>query len=246
MNNPNEFHIGYLPTSPPSYAKHTRLVTVILVVLIPLIMAILAAAQHPVDEGRFEFGIYKDFTGVLVEEPLPYLILTNADTGETEHALLSSFGKFGLPAFAAGNNGKQISFKGSLIERKGMKMIEMNSPESFNVLADAKDSITPFESIGPVTLSGEIVDTKCFLGVMRPATGKVHRACAIRCLEGGIPPAFRVVDAAGQERVMLLAPKAGALLNLDLQLAGTPVEISGELERNANTLVLRVGKVNRL
>lgn len=246
MNQNNEFHIGYLPKSPPSYAKNTRLVALLLALILPALIALIAAAQQPVDEGTFEFGVYKNFTGVLVEEPLPYLILTNSETGKTEHALLSSFGKFGLPAFAKGNNGKQVSFKGSLITRKGMTMIEMNDAQSFQVLAEAKDSILPFISLGTVTLAGEIVDSKCFLGVMRPATGKVHRACAIRCLEGGIPPAFRVIDSDGAERLLVLAPKAGKLLDIDLQLAGIPVELTGELERNGEMLVLRVDRVRRL
>jgi hypothetical protein len=29
-----------------------------------------------------------------------------------------------------------------------------------------------------MTLTGEIVDSKCYLGVMNPGQGKVHRDCA--------------------------------------------------------------------
>ena len=31
----------------------------------------------------------------------------------------------------------------------------------------------------------------CFLGVMKPGRSKPHRACAVRCISGGIPP-FKV------------------------------------------------------
>ena len=49
------------------------------------------------------------------------------------------------------------------------------------------------------------MDTKCFLGVMRPATGKVHRGCAVRCLSGGAPPALLVRDEQGNGVALLLA-----------------------------------------
>ena len=45
-------------------------------------------------------------------------------------------------------------------------------------------------ALGTATLAGEIVDSKCYLGVMNPGRGKVHRDCAARCLSGGIPPAL--------------------------------------------------------
>jgi len=38
---------------------------------------------------------------------------------------------------------------------------------------------------------GEIVDSKC-LGVMTPGQLTTHRACAIRCISGGIPPVLHV------------------------------------------------------
>jgi hypothetical protein len=34
---------------------------------------------------------------------------------------------------------------------------------------------------GPVELTGEIVDSKCFLGVMVPGSGKTHKECASLC-----------------------------------------------------------------
>lgn len=49
----------------------------------------------------------------------------------------------------------------------------------------------------PVTLDGELVDSKCYLGTMKPGDGKTHKSCAILCLRGGIPPLF-VSKAAAQ------------------------------------------------
>jgi hypothetical protein len=47
-------------------------------------------------------------------------------------------------------------------------------------------------SLGTQTLIGEIVDSKCYLGVMNPGALIPHRACAIRCISGGIPPVLLV------------------------------------------------------
>jgi hypothetical protein len=42
---------------------------------------------------------------------------------------------------------------------------------------------------GLVKLTGEIVDSKCFLRVIAPGSGKTHKECASLRLRGGIPPA---------------------------------------------------------
>ena len=65
------------------------------------------------------------------------------------------------------------------------------------IQASAKDerraqSDAPYESLGKQTFVGEIVDSKCFLGVMNPGRLTPHRACAIRCISGGVPPVLLV------------------------------------------------------
>ena len=62
---------------------------------------------------------------------------------------------------------------------------------------------------GTVELTGEIVDSKCFLGVMVPGSGKTHKDCASLCLRGGIPPALYVQDRAGHSSLLLLAGPSG-------------------------------------
>jgi len=64
--------------------------------------------------------------------------------------------------------------------------------------------ITKSMDLAAVELTGEIVDSKCYLGVMNPGNGKVHRDCAVRCISGGIPPAFLVRDADGRSKILLL------------------------------------------
>jgi hypothetical protein len=61
-----------------------------------------------------------------------------------------------------------------------------------------------------VTGCGEIVDSKCFLGVMNPGEGTVHCDCARVCLRGGIPPMLLIRGARAEEALVLLVDAAGA------------------------------------
>ena len=128
------------------------------------------------------------------------------------------------------------------IVREPLRMIELNRPDTFAILdRDAAPAPQPATSpLGEGRFVGELVDTKCYSGVMRPATGKVHRACAIRCLRGGVPPGLLVHDRKGDGVVFLLAGPSDEPLRYDVQLAGTLIEVTGTLELNGETPVLRV------
>ena len=93
--------------------------------------------------------------------------------------------------------------------------------------------------LGIQTLRGEIVDSKCYLGVMKPGRGKPHRACATLCIRGGIPPVLRVETGSGEYRHFLLTDKAGGAINDRLlDLIAVPVEIAGRVLRTGDLLVL--------
>jgi hypothetical protein len=124
-------------------------------------------------------------------------------------------------------------------------MIELKRPDTFTILdQDAASAPQPTTSpLGEGRFVGELVDTKCYSGVMRPATGKVHRACAIRCLSGGVPPGLLVRDSKGDGVVFLLAGFGDEPLRYDVQLAGTLIEVTGALELNGETPVLRANSI---
>jgi hypothetical protein len=94
--------------------------------------------------------------------------------------------------------------------------------------------VSPSSSRGAaVTLRGEIVDSKCFLGVMVPGEGKTHKDCASLCLRGGIPPAFVVRDREGRTALMLLVSESGGSLaghEAAVRLAAEPIELTGVIE----------------
>ena len=93
---------------------------------------------------------------------------------------------------------------------------------------------------GTVELTGEIVDTKCFLGVMVPGSGKTHKECASLCLRGGIPPALYVEDRAGHSSLLLLVGPTGEPIGATaLQAAGEAISLTGSIRRRGGWLVLR-------
>jgi hypothetical protein len=242
------FYIGYLKAMPAGFARHVRAAVVVLSVVVAAASVTVAALQRPFDSGGFEFGVKRTFEGVLYEDPIPMLHVTapSGANGAAANLLLVGWGKSGLPAFARGHGGKKVRFAGSLIYRQDRTMIEMNDAASFEILGDPEpaERRTRMESLGSVRLMGELVDTKCFFGVMRPATGKVHRACAVRCLYGGAPPGLLVRDAEGSAFVALLAGSRGRPLEYDVEWAALNVTATGTLELHDGVPVLRADSLS--
>lgn len=238
----DEFYVGYLPTAPVGLARRVRRAVIGAALLAGLAAASLAASQVARAPGLFEFGTYRDFEGILFETPLPMLRMTAE--GSDGRLLLVGFGKAGLPDFARGHHGQRVRFRGSLVVQGKLSMIEMNDPESFEVLDPSPSRPSErAQVLGAVTLTGELVDTKCYFGVMRPATGKVHRACAIRCLSGGVPPGLLVRDGTGGATVFLLAGGEGEPLQFDLEWAALEVTATGSLELHGELPVVRVQRL---
>ncbi len=86
--------------------------------------------------------------------------------------------------------------------------------------------------LGPARLRGEIVDLKCYLGVMKPGDLKSHKACAIRCLSGGTPAGLVVRATDGDAAVLWLVGRDGHPLGRELlDVVAEPVEVTGDLLR---------------
>ena len=244
MNRKEEFYIGWKDKAPSLIASRVRRVVVVLALLAAAVSAVAAISQRAVDRGIFEFGRGRVFEGVIYEMPIPMLHVT-----EPKHAnlILVGAGKHGIPEWARGHEGLKVRFAGSLVYRDEMMMVEMNAPESFEVIGDPQpgELLQASEVIGPVALTGELVDTKCWFGVMRPATGKVHRACAIRCLSGGAPPGLLLRDEQGNAVTVMLTGADGKPLDFDVQWAALPVEATGRLEINDGIPILYTAQFER-
>lgn len=238
----SDFYIGYLPTAPAETARFIRRFVAALALLVLISAVAAGATRASLDSGVFEFGNVTKYHGYLQVEPIPALRIAGEPGGHT-WLLLTGFGKFGIPEEMRAHHGEMVEFEGTAIYRRGMTMVEVTRPETFRALGAAPADMIPepAERLGRVDLTGELVDSKCFLGVMAPSAGKLHRACAIRCLSGGAPAALRVRGrTADDEVVILLAEQNGARPPINLQWAGMPVRVRGSLEKQAGFALLRV------
>lgn len=96
-------------------------------------------------------------------------------------------------------------------------------------------------SLGIMTLTGEIVDPKCYFGVMNPAEGRAHRACAILCLRGGITPVFVAKDRTGATAHLLITGLRGEPITEELlRWVGEGVAGKGEVVRMGRWLTWRL------
>jgi len=234
------FYVGWQKTAPRAIAAFLRLRGGLVLVALCVVFFAAAFFQNPVDVGTFEFGVERTFTGTLYESPLALLQVDPGGAGGGKNFVLVGEGKFGPPPGLTAKNGDRVRLVGSLITRNGAAMIEVHRPESVEVLETSAGPAAPVVALGNGEFVGELVDTKCFFGVMRPATGKVHRGCAARCLSGGVPPGLLVRDGEGNGVVLLLAGEPGKPFKIDSELAARTLAVRGALELHSGTPVLRV------
>src|SRR6266581_6869072 len=230
----NEFYVGYLPKAPSGIARRIRAVVVFLLVFAAIAAIVFAKVQSTFAPSVFEYGKVGTFEGTIEATPYPTLIVAGPGSTEPKASryLLVAEGKHGADSQVAAFTGKNVQLRGTKIYRDNQTMLEVASG-SISPKGDSAQSVPPSQELGAFELSGEIVDSKCYLGVMNPGSGKVHRDCAARCISGGAPTAFVVRNASGQTRVLVLIGVTNAG-----RYAAEPVEISGQLMRLGLTLVL--------
>ena len=142
-----------------------------------------------------------------------------------------------MPFEVCAASGHPVALEATRIARAGTEVLEV-VPGSMRVDGSAVVGGKPrAEELGTFTLRGEIVDPKCFFGVMNPGEGRLHRACAILCLRGGITPVLVVRDRTGAEIHVALRVPASEADGL-LQRVAEPVEVSGLVSREGHWLVM--------
>lgn len=237
----NEFYVGYLPKSPVGIARRIRGFVVLLFILATIAAVVFARVQRTFAPSVFEYGKVSTFEGTI--ETTPYPILIVAEPGFTEpkasRYLLVAEGKHGADSQVAAFAGKTVQLRGTKIYRDKQTMIEVVTG-SISVMGDSKQPRQASKELGNFELIGEIVDSKCYLGVMNPGSGKVHRDCAVRCLSGGIPPVFATNDFNGRPAILLLTDHSKAPLPKEAFLGrvAQPVRIRGGVVQTGDTLFL--------
>lgn len=238
----SDFYVGYMPKAPPVLARFLRRAVVAVGLLAAVVALLLVTGQMPFANSTFEYGKVRSFDGTIALNPYPVLLLARpgqvAQSDARSEYLLVAPGKHGADVLASGFDGKQVRLQGQLIYREGKTMVEL-VPGSIVASGGSAADQEPLQDMGPKTVSGEIVDSKCYLGVMNPGQGKVHRDCAARCLSGGIPPIF--VSTEGGEQYLLLDMNGKALRRDDLrEFIAEAITVEGELKLRGRTQFLEI------
>ena len=210
-----------------------------------------AALQRPMGKGDWNMGEIREWRGIATAEPYAMLRTTDLD-GTPRTALLGCQGKCGVSAKIGALAGKPVVVQGSLIQRGTHSMIAVIDGLDWireDVGGDIDGLAFPKpEPVMEVSLNGEILDTKCWFGAMRPSSGKVHKACASLCIRGGLPPAFYVKDPQDQSALMIMT-SGGFGHNKDLlPYVADPVSITGQVQRFGDLFLLDapVSAISRL
>jgi hypothetical protein len=190
----SDFYIGYSAAAPDRLAWFLRRIILLLVCGVVFIAALLVLGQHPFASSRFDYGKKTTASGTLLIEPVPLLV----DNGRSY--LLVAEGKHGAYNIARAFEGQSVSAEGELIQRGDTQMLQVR-PQSIHASAVASQRPVT-RDLGDQLVEGELVDTKCYLGVMNPGEGKVHRDCAARCISGDVPAAI-----VGGEEVITISRK---------------------------------------
>ena len=239
-----EFYIGYASPMPLRLARFVRSVVIAISCGVVAWAVVLSASHVALEGGIFEFGRPKTFAGTVVEHPYPALRLDRPDSSIGPWPLLVAPGKHGAGALVAGLDGRHVTLIGTRIQRGSNTMIEVE-PDS--LVSQASSSRSGHSSLlvdqsadDRVELTGEIVDSKCFLGVMVPGSGKTHKDCASLCLRGGIPPAFHVQDRGGNSSLLLMTGTDGEPIGAPaLHVVGEAISVAGSVQRQGGWTVLR-------
>lgn len=241
----DEFYIGWQDKAPPSYAQKVKRAVLVLVIIVPIVAILLVVAQRPFATSTFEITQLRTLEGILIKEPIPCLKMpTGIDAKgvqQFQRVLLIGFGKkSATPTLEAiekaqkqSFNGKAVKLEGKLIYFDGKLAMELSTGvAAFKGFTVVKDAPSLQQKLGEATLRGEILDPKCYLGVMRPGEGKPHRSCAIRCIEGGIPPFFKVTTKEDAHQYFFVLDENGQPINDKIaKYVADEVQICGSVEQ---------------
>lgn len=243
--------IGWLPM-PRAYTRFLAPVAAGLVVAAAATAALLARGQRSPGDGRWDDGQATTFVGIASAEPYAMVRVPGAEPGgPPATVLLVGEGKFGAKGRVRPYDGRPVRVAGTLLTRGGWRMLELAAGEDGLRPADlpahelAGLRRSPPRPVGRVTLRGEVVDAKCYLGAMKPGGGRTHRGCALLCLKGGIPPLF-VSRGVGTDpsTYLLVGEDFGPAADSLLDLAGLPVVVEADVDRVDDVAVLRLAARN--
>lgn len=241
----DEFYVGYLAMP----RGHRRFLTAAIPACLTLMLAsalALAFTQPAPGLGVWDIDAPVSLTGDLHATPYPMLRVSEpaADAGLY---LLVQPGKLGAAGVVAPHDALPATVRGYLLHRDGRRIIELDAAASALAVAPAAAPTPPPEiawQAERVTLSGEILDAKCYIGAMKPGHGRGHKACAITCIQGGIPPVLVTATPQGPAYHLLVdqvgAPLTDEALATILPIVAEFVSVTGRPGRLGEWHVLAI------
>lgn len=239
----DEFYVGYLPSVPSGVARVVKGAVLLGLGLVLAVGALAAALQGDPGPARWP-DEQVTLEGYLTLKPYPMLVVP---TSQGMHSvILTNPGKCGAgdaatcgprdetPGLAdtlAPLEGRWVAASGTRLSRGSWDALELaDGPDRLRASGGQGGEAPKATASTPIRVRGTIVDPKCYLGAMKPGEGKVHRACAVRCIAGGIPAAIVVETPGGDELALLCNADRGTLAKDTEFLAhvGDEVEVEGE------------------
>jgi hypothetical protein len=240
----SEFFVGYLPT--PAGSKRFLRWGVLAIGLVAggLVLALAAGERDP-GAGVWNLEEAKVLDGVVHADPSA-LIRVTAEDGRAVTVLLIDQGKIGARERVRDFDGRSVRVSGHMLSGRNVLMLELNEGAESIKLTPGKTSGSAASATwqGDVVLRGEVVDSKCFAGAMKPGEGKTHKACAALCLRGGIPAMFMAVEDGKTVPYLLVDSQgkspSGEALERILPFVGDWVEIHARAGRWADLRILEI------
>lgn len=232
----DDFYIGWSNEVPKSYATRAKLFFVAALIVMLSVGAIYVKNQRGYIDSIYDYGTIQEFSGYLVKDPIWGLRVE--ENGSIKTIPLVGFGKMG-PGWTLSKmmethdlrEGTMVTLRGMVFHYQGKYWMELTEKENSLVSAGSQTMLDrDIQMAGYKELEGEIVDPKCFFGVMNPAVKAIHRSCAIRCISGGMPPLLAIREnGAFVDYYFLHGQEMQSIAEDILPYVGVPVKVSGNV-----------------
>jgi hypothetical protein len=259
----NEFYIGWMANAPKNFAAFIKKYLYLLLPVVILLAALLALSQKKFATGNFEFGQLTEVKGFYFNSPVPCIKVINGKDiwGNLSYMTipLIGYGKHGADGIISdvekekniSLNEKEIVLKGTLLYNDGKTLLQIDKNDNPVVKISSttitKDLLPQKKELGTQIVKGEIVDPKCFFGVMKPGEGKPHKDCAIRCILGGMPPVMVVRNEKEEANYYLIVGANGEKMNEAVKdFVAEPVSVEANLVQYDDWIVMYVQDAKKI
>jgi len=232
----DELYVGWSGEAPKGYSNAAKKFLLVGLFLMLLVGVLFVTNQSRYIDSKYEYGVLQEVSGYLVQNPVWGLRVEK--DGEINTIPIVGFGKMGPESTLTQmmethqlSEGTMVTLRGMLTHYQGKSLMELTEGE--HSLVNVGEQVMLDRNItreGVKTLEGEIVDPKCFFGVMNPAFKAVHRSCAIRCILGGMPPLLAIRENGAFVDYYFLHGKEMESISKELlPFVGVPIKVSGQV-----------------